>query len=357
MGYVIMALLQQILFRPHLAMAQVKEVEISKDIYKSGLILRQETVLTAQQDGHVLFYVNNFDRVEKTNYLYFIDASGEFQELVAKEKEGDEELTAQQKKEINRQLLPAWNQMGNTDLHRLRTVHQFLHDIPFTSYTTDELKKLIESYQKDHSLDIVTSEVDGIYINQVDGYEGINPEELDESLRPSKTPVQRVFLPNSVVTAGDPIGKMITSENWSVLVPATEKDLSTFTEGSEVTIQFKDDDRYGNAIIHHYPLGDKIYLELEFDRGVIRYAGQRFCQIRIPQQHLKGYQLPKSCIWKDGDVTGVYRLNTGLAEFKPVEILAEYGDDYIVSLQSSLRPYDQVALDPKHFAKGGKLVR
>ncbi|MDO5695286.1 MAG: HlyD family efflux transporter periplasmic adaptor subunit [Eubacteriales bacterium] len=334
---------------------EVHTVEINKDIYKNTLIVREEQLLKAREAGHILFYVNNFDKVGQGDMLYFSDPDGGFQELIRRNQPDREKLPPSVKDEIGRRIKTLSNSRDEPDLNLIRMNRQVLHDVYFSNLTEEQLLPLIQSYRKEHPLTVVESEMSGIFVNIVDGDEGLSTDKLTTRLFDDSETDSHIFLPNTKAKPEQPLGKLITSEYWSVIFPVSEAERAQFNEDDICRVRFPADNREGSGTIKHRTVNGEHYIELQFSQGVIRYAGLRKMPVSIPQQSLRGLRVPKESIAKQENLTGVYVLNSGLPTFYPVQVLAEDGNYQIVlpaentSTERQLKAYDRILPDAGTF--------
>lgn len=93
----------------------------------------------------------------------------------------------------------------------------------FSATRTEQLGAVIAA----SGLDVLSyqAQQDGIVAFTVDGYEGLTTETFTESAF-DKTKYEVSSLSDETkVKAGDPVYRMITSEDWSVIVPLSKKQL------------------------------------------------------------------------------------------------------------------------------------
>lgn len=209
----------------------------------------------------------------------------------------------------------------------------------------------------------ITVDRSGIFSGQVDGYESLLTPDMLETLTPSaldKLARQKV--------AGDEsaVGKLITDTTWYFVCPLTEEEAGRLSEGSTVSVRFSRDwsgevsmkvERIGA------PENGRMPVILSTTRFLSDTTLLRRQTVDIVFHSQSGIRIPKSALRVEQrsvedeetgetsaeNVTGVYALISGRAEFKPVVLLDERDDYCIVAAQDAgakkaLRSGDEIII-------------
>ncbi|MGE4275833.1 MAG: HlyD family efflux transporter periplasmic adaptor subunit [Lawsonibacter sp.] len=219
---------------------------------------------------------------------------------------------------------------------------------------TTRLQELKHSYSTLHQQTAsattqVTASQAGTFSTLVDGYESLLTPETVFQLTPSTlTPL----LAGDGVAAGAGIGKLITSDRWYFVTSLPTDVADRLKQKEDTPLRFTGDfsqdvdmrvDKIGPAE------GDKTLVIFSSDRYLDRTTLLRqqtaelifdsWSGLRVPKQALHmvkiqrednetGQTVEDSCL-------GVYVLLAGRAEFKPVEVVTEGSDYYVVKATSS----------------------
>ena len=223
----------------------------------------------------------------------------------------------------------------------------------------------------------ITVALSGNFSNQVDGYEEIlTPEALTDL-----TPTSLAQLTGqSVQGESQAVGKLITSSRWYLATTLSEEEASRLQEGGSVIVAFSRD--YTGDVemqVDHLsqPESGQVAVVLSTDQHLaditllrkqtVDIVFQRYTGIRIPTKALR-LRTQTSTDQETGEKTevqesGVYTLSGATAEFRPVEILYQGEDFYLVSPAPAnendkriLRPGDEVIISSEELYDG-KVVR
>lgn len=194
----------------------------------------------------------------------------------------------------------------------------------------------------------------GTFSAAVDGYESVlTPERLMEMTVAEFESVQ----PDE--TDANAIGRLVTSATWyyACVVPASE--LSGVEEGSRATLTFARD-YYQPVTMRVARLGGNEagsrLLVLSSDRALQNVTLLRQQSAEIVFTSYSGLRVPKSAVRVENGQTGVYILEGTLAKWKPITILHDTGESYVVTLDTSstnnLWPGDELIINAKNLYDG-----
>ena len=194
----------------------------------------------------------------------------------------------------------------------------------------------------------------GTFSAAVDGYESVlTPERLMEMTVAEFESVQ----PDE--TDANAIGRLVTSATWyyACVVPASE--LSGVEEGDRATLTFARD-YYQPVTMRVARLGGNEagsrLLVLSSDRALQNVTLLRQQSAEIVFTSYSGLRVPKSAVRVENGQTGVYILEGTLAKWKPITILHDTGESYVVTLYTSstnnLWPGDELIINAKNLYDG-----
>ena len=250
------------------------------------------------------------------------------------------------------------------------------------------LDSIVENTGSQNLFQTVTAESNGIVVYAVDGYEQINDNNVTTNDFNKDNYNKNNLKGESLIVSGNPAYKIVTSEDWYMLIRLSKDDIDEYGLASKksLNIKIKKDNmtvKCGFSIIEK---SDGYYGKLSLDSYMIRYAQERFLDIELVTTGKSGmkipvsavtenefYEIPRSYLTKGGNssnqgficekydngnlittfveatkkLKGVYCVNTGYTIFCPVEIIDENNEYYIVkqNLTHGISVYDRIILD------------
>lgn len=407
----------------HVSSYEVREGSILKDTSYTGLVLREETVIGAEADGYINYFAPEGSKVGRKTNVYSISSEKlDFSGQENTEESEDSGLTSEERDSIIQKAQSFSENFQNNKYDDTYTFKDSIENILSSSTAQSrqaQLSAMIESGQE--GLTTYVASDDGIIVYSVDGYEDLAMDQVTADMI-SRADYQKTELFNNTkVKSGDPAYKLVTNEEWTLVIQLDEEMTKELADTTSVKVRFTKDDQTTWAGFQIYNTEDADLGFLTFDHSMVRYVGERFLDIELILEDETGLKIPKSSVTekefyiipedyitlggnssqsgvlvqsdgedasfhavdvyyrdsetgmvylnmdelKKGDVLikpdsadtytisekaslqGVYNINKGYAEFKPVEILCESEEYYIVESGNDygLTNYDHIALD------------
>ena len=190
----------------------------------------------------------------------------------------------------------------------------------------------------------------------VDGYETLlHPSVLSEMTLTD----YRALDKQSVAPPSDAIGRLITGQTWYYVTEVPKERLAGFEEGDRLDVSFAGSDlKELRMTIYRIGPSDEnaCLLILSCDRKLQSVTAARQQTADLLFGTTEGLRVPKKALYVEDGQTGVYVLEGARADWKSVEILCEYGDDYLVAWDSSdtdhLWPKDEMIITAEEITDG-----
>jgi lipopolysaccharide export LptBFGC system permease protein LptF len=171
--------------------------------------------------------------------------------------------------------------------------------------TSDEYDESDDSSGKDNITNsnvyagnesICQSQSDGIILYSTDNYEGktidtVTAEDFDQNSY-HETDLKT----SDSVQSGDDVYTIITDERWSLLIPLSDKQAEKLKDRSTIRVKFLKDDMTQNGDFSIITIDGGKYGQIDFNKGLIRYASDRFLDIELVTNTVVGLKIPLSSI-------------------------------------------------------------
>lgn len=220
----------------------------------------------------------------------------------------------------------------------------------------DSLQAELDTLQSQSSGDTsaILAGSPGTFSAAVDGYEYVLTPETLTAMSVSDFAAIKPDEPDSRA-----IGRLITSNTWyyACTVPAAE--LSGVSEGDRATLTFARDFYQPISMTVSYLSGNEgglRLLVLSTDRNLQNVTLLRQQSAEVVFATYSGLRVPKDAVRVENSQTGVYILEGTLAKWKPITILHDNGESYVVALDRSstnnLWPGDELIINAKNLYDG-----
>ncbi len=280
------------LLTPNIKIYEVRKGSILKDSAFNGLILRDESVILSDSSGYIHYYPQDESRVTVGSNLYTILDT---ENINTESTETDQEvkLGNAEKREIQLQLQAFNSAYSESNYDAIYSLKSDLNSIMDELDNTDQ-KLMLDTYiqNSNQNYEVVNSDMAGIFSYTTDGYEMLQLNQVDKDSF-DKDNYEVTNLESGAKTNGNaPIGKIVQSEEWSIVINLSEEQSKEYSELEYVDVKFLKDDKLMTAGFSIEKKGAEYFGILSFDSGVIRYAEDRFLDIELIIENLEGYKVP-----------------------------------------------------------------
>ena len=274
----------------HVKSYQVTSGPLAKNTEYTGIAVYTEKVVTSDAGGYVDYYAGDHTKVKKGGVVYGISPT-KLQETSVEPDAQTLKIIRQACEGFSQTFLPA----NFHDVYSLRYLAE-------GALLNEVLGLRLSSGVSSTSLTLGGSTIcvagsDGIVCYSMDGYENFNPSLLSQGVFDEKSYRMDRLKTGDKVAPGDPVYRLIESEDWSVYIPLTAKQIVKLDSGSNIRVKFLKDGVTQNASFTIIESDDGTYYgRLDFNSGLIRYLDSRFIDIELVTNNAVGLKIPVSSI-------------------------------------------------------------
>lgn len=360
--------LVSMLSKSKLAYYEVSTSEISDTIKGTGVILREEKVITSKEEGYINSYLSDGGRVKANGIVYTLDKTGQIQDEIQRILEDNKKTTKEEEGRIREDLRNFTDGYRDSDFYMVsETQNKIQHDL--LSYTGSLLsqnkKELEKKYGKGCYIEVRSAET-GLVSYSSDGLENLTKETLRKSIFDRKVHMEDLQT-NEKALAGTKVYRLITSQKWNLIVPLSEEDynrMNDLSQKGQTKIQITvDKDGFVTSVpFECYKEKGQGYLDLQFSNYVQRYLNERYLSIgillvqgkglKIPASSLvekQAYRIPKDYLTEGGNtekkdhVNVIYRNRKGEQRSKQVAVkIVNEQDGTVTIFSNELKEGDRI---------------
>ena len=280
---------------------EVKSGSLVSDHQYRAFAIREEEIVTCERKGFIYYFTPDRSRVGVKSQIYCVDETGSIiNSLTADDKDQSTQLSESSLATTESTIASFANTYQNIDYQKTYS---------FKDNLTDELRALyVDTVMTQHADEIETAlsantyhryyaPRPGLISYVIDGFEGTTKESFrGEMLSASGDSTN--LKGRTEVSAGDQAYKLITSDNWSMIIAADEELLKQLKGKTVLQVVFEQDKTGAWANISETEDNGQKYLIMDFDDSMERYADQRFININLNLNEEKGLKIPNSAIVK-----------------------------------------------------------
>lgn len=269
---------------------QVVSGPLAKNQTYTGLIIRNEKIITADSAGYITYYAKDNAKVKKNGVVYSIGES--------KADPVSIELTDAALSVLRKEIASFSTSFNLNDYN---DVYSFKYELEGTLLHNSGLSAPVTTENGGNitlgNQTVCSSPTDGIILYSIDGYENFEKDNIKKEDINKKSYELKDLKSDKRITAGEPVYKIITDEQWSIYIPLTAKQIIQLGDRTSIRVKFLKDgiSQVAGLLIHTNEDGT-YWGELTFTSGMIRYTNDRFIDIELVTNAQIGLKIPLSAI-------------------------------------------------------------
>lgn len=335
---------------------------ITKDKVYTGMILRDETVIRADAAGYVNYYLREGERASVGDLIYTLDESGHVSETLFAESSlnlSDVDLNSL-KKDISSFCMEYQAQ-------DFSSIYNFKVDL---NYNIMELANLSSIANLDQVMSTSTdigffkrhyADRSGNVAYYTDGYEEMEDSQITQEMFDVSSYEKTSLASSSILQPDSPVYKIVTTNDWSLIFPLTDEELSEYGSRSRLKVHFFKDDFTVTAGFSVFANSTGGYGKLTFDRYMVRYISDRYLSFEIVEEIETGLKIPVSAVTEKNFYTVPvgYLANADDGQVFYVETYDESGASTIKHVAAQIYQTNEYYhyVDTSSFSLGDTLVK
>lgn len=275
---------------------QMGSLSVSKTY--TGIALREEEVINSPYTGYINYYIREGERVSSRDTVYSIDESGKLATLLNSGELGENAYSDEELAELRAEVI---QYDRGFDCRNFSSVYDFKYDlegsvIKLVNLSVYENIDTLSQSNLGGMVSLCSVGKSGYVVYNTDGYENLTPEEINAALFEQSTYERNRVNNNDLIEKNDMVGKLVTDENWSLVIPIEEERIEELEEAEYVKVKFikTQETSWGEVTIHR--LEDGNYAQLSFTNSCKTFCADRFVDIELIVDDQRGLKIPVSAI-------------------------------------------------------------
>ncbi len=264
----------------------------------TGIAIRDEQVISTPYTGYINYYIREGERVSTRDTVYSIDESGKLASLLESSDLGENSYTDTELSEFRSEII----QYNSTyDSKNFQSVYDFKYDLEgaVVKIVNLDMYQSMETLNQSSlggMVNLCTAGQSGYIVYSTDGYEELQPEEVTADVFDQSAYEKVRVNNNDLVEANTAVAKVVTDENWSIVIPIEADRAAEIEEEGYVKVKFikTQESSWASVKILHQNDGD--YAVLGFNNSCISFCTDRFVDIELVTNDVKGLKIPLSAI-------------------------------------------------------------
>ncbi len=265
----------------------------------TGIALRQETEVPANYSGYINYYAREGEKVSKNSMVYTVDSSGEISEML-KDNSNDDEI-ALSDEDMNELRSQISSFAADFKPANFIDTYNFKFDVEGTVLKMANYKVLssidaLSGSNLSDSIDFGYAADSGIVIYSHDGFETVTPDMVTGEMFEKEGYEKKQYHSNDLIAEGDMAYKLVTDENWSIVIQIDEEKCKELEQKDVIEVRFLKNNYTSWAYITILRQDGQIFCRLDFNNSMITFASERFLDIELLSNSEEGLKIPNSAI-------------------------------------------------------------
>ena len=283
----------------HIRPYEVREGSLSSENLYTGIIIREENIITAEASGYVNYYAREGERVAVGNLVYTVDETGRLSDYINSEELGTNVLSDSDLLQLKSEIV---NFVHGFTPENYASTYSFKYAVKGTvlKFANVSLMDSINDLNNGELRSMVTlarAPQSGIVMYWTDGYEALKPSEVTANMLKTSDYEKNQLLSNELIATEDAVYKICSNENWSLVIQVDEARATELEQAEVVKVRFmkNQNESWANISILYNSDGN-IYAQLSFTNSMISFVNDRFLEVELLLHEETGLKIPNSSI-------------------------------------------------------------
>ena len=284
----------------HIVGYNVQEGSLTSNSIYKGIALRAEEIVPCTNAGYVNYFTREGERVGVGNLVYTIDETGRLSDFINANESGENSLSEEDLSEVRPEITSCPSRF---DRKQFTDVYNFKYSVEGTvlklaNYNILENVSALNDASNTALINYCYASKSGIVTYFVDGYENLRLEDMTVEYFDLKEYEKNHLVNNELLANGDPVYKLSTDEDWSIIIHVEDETLAEqLVEEEYVEVKFLKNQytSWGKTEAFTNEAGDT-FVELSFTNSMVTFCTDRFIDIELLLEEEKGLKIPNSAI-------------------------------------------------------------
>ncbi len=352
---------------------KVSSSDVNDNINCTGIALRNETLIKADKNGYLVYFLRDNDKVAKGGAVCTVDETGAIVSTISDTKTSSETVFSSSDYLSVRSTIDTFkDSYSDSNFYSVYNfestiegkVLELSNEIMMKNYNgqSEAVKNAVSN---------MTAPQSGVVLFYTDGYESYTPDTLPDDAFSVTNYKKKAYKSGDIINSGDTVYKLVTDEKWNIVCNITFEQANQILEKSnQSTSQSRITFKINNSdfdITTNYDLiqkKDGYYLVLPISKYLIDYADERFINVSIKLNAYDGLKVPNKALLKKEalKIPKEYFTRGGdEADTNKLEVyrLNEEGNKEAVQLEPNILKSDDKCyiVDKSIFKEGDAIIR
>lgn len=280
------------LMKENVSVCRVEKGQIVNGASFTGIILRDEEVITASDDGYINFYVGEGDKVAKNGNMYLLNTNPPTENITDSVENNHSNYNYS---EMRDQIIVFSKNFTDSHFSQIYSLNYSMQSLSTEMVSDSEIRNFKSSSM---SGKIVQAPSSGIVSYSYDGYEELSLTDINKDILFDSSYEMIQVDPYTYIQSGQPVYKLVHDHKWQIVIPLTDEQAYELADVKSVDLTFSKDNIETEAEIFVYQGTDGQYGVLTLNDYMVRYISERYIDIELIFTEVSGLKIPTSALLK-----------------------------------------------------------
>ena len=278
------------LLKENISVCRVEQGQIVNSTLFTGVCIRDEEIITSNDNGYINFYVNEGDKVADSGNIYLLNENPPVEE---EEILSSSISSSQNYSEIRDQVTVFTKNFSDSQYSQVYSLNYSMNSLSTKMISDSSIKnyKMSGSGSK-----VVKTTSSGIVSYSYDGYESLKLSNISKDVFQNGSYEITQVDPYTYIQEGMPVYKLVHDHKWQIVIPLSDDQANELKEVTNVDIIISKDNIETNADFNIYNGDDGFYGVLTLNDYMVRYISERYIDIELVFLEVSGLKIPTSSL-------------------------------------------------------------
>ena len=283
--------------KDRLSVYEVQAGTSAEDTVTTGVIIRNEELIYTKTAGYISYYQKEGERVAKKSKLYSVDENKQVYELMTNN--SSIEFTKSDLANIQKDVSKFMKRYSDNNYY---SVTDFKYDMEnlvsevMYERALDNVQDVMKANGIESSFKVVKAKKSGIVTYHFDGLEGLKAKEVTAETFNQDNYKKTQLRTSNIIGTDQPVCKIITDQNWSIVVSLTQAQYEHLQDKERVRITILNNGFETVVPVQAYESNNNYFAKLSMSKYMENYLDERFLDVQLHINYAKGLKIPKTSV-------------------------------------------------------------
>ena len=254
---------------------------------------------TTKHSGDINYYIKDASKAGVGDLIYSVDSDGAIASQINQANEDAASLDKESLDKLETKISEYSNSYRSNAFYEIYTFQDDLNSELSEVLSMGALNSIADAVtaaEGNSTFYKGTAAKDGIVVYYTDGFEDVTTENFTADMFDESKYKKENLKERQKVEQGEAAYKLITNDNWNLVIPVSNVTARQFLDASTISIRFKKDGTEIRVPFRQIEKKGELYLVLELPHSMVRFATERYVEVEILFDEENGLKIPNSAI-------------------------------------------------------------